>query len=130
MELKKIPTKTIHQHTKQQTTQIQPTKAQWVLVNRFRSGHGRYQNFIKKIELSLTGSCKCGADQTANHVLRCTAIGIKGNIAKVDKSFREWLSNTDLKLKPWHVHTHIYIYTVYIYIDIYIKIIILLHSVL
>ena len=40
---------------------------------------------MKKIGLSLTDSCKFGADQTASHVLRCTAIGIKGDIAKVDK---------------------------------------------
>ena len=44
---------------------------------------------MKKIGLLLIGSYKCGVDQTASHVLTCTAIGIKRNIAKVDKTFRD-----------------------------------------
>ena len=73
-------------------------RAQWVLPNRLRSGREKYHNFMKEIILSSTGSCKCGADQTASHVLTCTAFGIKGNIAKVNKPLRDWLLNIDLKL--------------------------------
>ena len=54
---------------------------------------------MKEIGLSSTGSCKCGADQTASRVLICTAnIEIKANIAKVNKPLRDLLLNTELKL--------------------------------
>ena len=66
---------------------------------------------MKKIGLSLIGSCKCGADQTASHVLRCTTIFIKEKIAKVDKPLENGYQTRLETLKSWNVHTHIHILT-------------------
>ena len=73
-------------------------RGEWVLLNRLRSGHGRFAAFLHKIGLASNDACKCGRPQTSDHVLDCPAIGLRGNLATVDSDFRSWLRQTDLAL--------------------------------
>jgi len=73
-------------------------RAEWVLLNRLRSGHGRFAAFMHKIGLAPTDACRCGHPQTSQHVLQCPAIGLRGSVAIVDSDFRNWLRQTDLSL--------------------------------
>ena len=42
-------------------------RIQWVLLNRLRSGHGRYGSFMHRIGLCENANCICGAQQ----ILKC-----------------------------------------------------------
>ena len=70
--------------------------AHWVLLNRLRSGHGRYAAFMKKISLSESELCICGSIQTPGHVLICSTFRIRGNIGTVDNDFKDWLNDNTL----------------------------------
>ena len=67
-------------------------RCEWVLLNRIRSGHGRFANFMHRIGLSNNPNCVCGEIQTPQHVLTCQTIGIRGDIKTVDDDFRTWLA--------------------------------------
>ena len=71
---------------------------QWVLLNRLRSGYGRYGSFMHKIGLRDNAECTCGETQTPQHVLVCLRIGIRGDIKLVDDDFRSWLQNCVIDL--------------------------------
>ena len=73
-------------------------RAQWVQLNRLRSGHGRFNHFMHRIGLRENPNCTCGEPQTAAHVLNCQTIGIQGSLTDVDENFRNWLSNTTLEI--------------------------------
>ena len=64
----------------------------WVLLNRIRSGYGRYASLMHRVGLSDSPNCVCGEIQTPQNVLICPRIGIKGNIRTVDDEFRLWLN--------------------------------------
>ncbi|XP_057310568.1 uncharacterized protein LOC130648532 [Hydractinia symbiolongicarpus] len=71
----------------------------WVLLNRIRSGYGRYANFMHRIGLVDSQNCVRGEIQTPQHVLTCQRIDIRGNIGTVDDDFRSWLrDNTNLDI--------------------------------
>ena len=70
-------------------------RAQWVQLNRLRSGHGRYKAFMHRIGLADTNLCPCGEVQTSAHVLQCTLIGMNGDLATVDNDFRTWLQHSN-----------------------------------
>ena len=70
----------------------------WVLLNRLRSGHGRFAAFMHRIGLANHGFCRCGDLQTPTHVLECPVIGVRGDLATVDKDLCDWLRETDLRL--------------------------------
>ena len=63
-------------------------RAQWVQLNRLRSGHGRFNYFMHRIGLRENPNC------TAAHVLNFQTTGIQGSLTDVDENFRNWLSNT------------------------------------
>ena len=71
---------------------------QWVLLNRFRSGYGRCASFMHRIKLSDNTNCICGEIQTHQYVLTCQTIGTRGDIKKVDKDFRMWLTDNVLDI--------------------------------
>ena len=73
-------------------------RREWVLLNRLRSGHGRYGAFLLKIGASQNDRCSCGESQTPAHVDICGEIAMQGNMATVDPDFRAWLSRTNLRL--------------------------------
>ena len=64
----------------------------WVLLNRIRSGYGRYASFMHRVGLSDSPNCICGEIQTPQHILTCQRIGIRGDIRTVDDDFRLWLN--------------------------------------
>ena len=68
-------------------------RRQWVLLNRIRSGYGRYGSFMHRIGLRASPNCICGDTQTPQHVLICPSIGIRGDIKSVDEDFRVWLND-------------------------------------
>ena len=68
----------------------------WVLLNRIRSGYGRYASHMYRIGLSYNPYCVCGEIQTPQHVLLCHIIGIKGDISIVDDDFRNWINDNRL----------------------------------
>ena len=69
-----------------------------MLLNRLRSGYGRFAAFLHRIGLSAHDACRCGVPQTSDHVLQCPVIGVRGNLAIVDPALRLWLHQTDLSL--------------------------------
>ena len=71
---------------------------QWVLLNRVRSGYGRYASFMHRIGLSDSLNCIYGEIQTHQHVLTCQTIGIRGDIKTVDEDFRMWLTDDVLDI--------------------------------
>lgn len=73
-------------------------RCEWVLLNRIRSGYGRYASFMHRIGLSDNANCLCGETQTPQHVLVCQTIGIRGDIKTVDDDFRTWLANNVLDI--------------------------------
>ena len=73
-------------------------RRQWVLLNRLRSGYGRYGSFMLRIGLRDNAECICGEIQTPQHVLVCPRIGIRGNMGLVDDEFRLWLRDCILDL--------------------------------
>ena len=73
-------------------------RSEWVLLNRFRSGYGRFAGFMYRIGLSNNPYCLCGEIQTAQHVLNCQRIGIQGDIKSVDDDFKNWLRFTTLDI--------------------------------
>ena len=73
-------------------------RSKWVLLNRIRSGYGRFDGFNYKIGLSNNPHCLCGEVQTAQHVLNCQRIGIRGDIKSVDDDFKNWLRFTPLDI--------------------------------
>ena len=64
-------------------------RAHWVLLNRLRSGHGKYAAFMQKICPSQSELCICGSIQTPDHVLICNTFRIRGNIGTVDNDFKD-----------------------------------------
>ena len=68
----------------------------WTLLNRIRSGYGRFASFMHKVGLSDNPFCVCGDVQTPQHVLICQMIGIRGDIRTVDDEFRNWLKHNKL----------------------------------
>ena len=73
-------------------------RREWVLLNRLRSGYGRFAGFMYRIGLSDNEYCLCGEIQTAKHVLICQRIDIQGDIKSVDNDFRNWLRLTPLDI--------------------------------
>jgi len=71
---------------------------EWVLLNRIRSGYGRYGSFMHRIGLSNNPNCVCGEIQTPQHVLVCQTIGIRGDIKTVDDDFRNWIDSNNLDI--------------------------------
>lgn len=72
-------------------------RSAWVQLNRLRTGHGRFKEFMFRIGLSKSNKCGCGnAVQTPDHVLTCRTYNFRGNMAAVDDVFRQWLLNADL----------------------------------
>ena len=57
-------------------------RSEWVLLNRLRSGYGRFAGFMFRIGLSNDPYCLCGKIQTAQHVLNCQRIGISLSIRR------------------------------------------------
>ena len=70
----------------------------WVLLNRLRSGYGRYADFMHRIGLAQSDQCFCGERQTPDHVLTCRTIDLRGDLKSVDEELRQWLLSTDLNL--------------------------------
>ena len=66
---------------------------QRVLLNRVRSGYGRYTSFMHRIGLSNNSNCMCGEIQAHQHALTSQTIGIRGDMKTVDKDFRMWLTH-------------------------------------
>ena len=60
-------------------------RREWVLLNRLRSGYGRFAAFMNKIGLADSGICTCGHPQTGAHVLECDDIGVQGDMMSVDR---------------------------------------------
>ena len=85
-------------------------RAHWVLLNRLRSGHGRYAAFMKKIGLSESELCICGSIQTPDHVLIFNIFCIRGNIGTVGNDFKDWLNDNTLSTLQLAVQTNIYIH--------------------
>ena len=73
-------------------------RKEWVLLNRLRSGYGRFAAFLHRIGLSAHDACRCGDPQTGEHVLQCPVIRVRGDLATVDSDLRLWLRQTDLSL--------------------------------
>ena len=71
-------------------------RSHWVLLNRLRSGHGRYASFMKRIGVSESDLCVCGDVQTSQHVLSCATFDIRGTIETVDDEFRDWLNKNSV----------------------------------
>ena len=91
-------------------------RVHWVLLNRLRSGHGRYAAFMKKIGPSKSELCICDSIQTPDHVLICNTFRIRGNTGTVDNVFKDWLNDNTLLTLQLAVHTNVYIY-IYIFVD-------------
>ena len=73
-------------------------RREWVLLNRIRSGYGRFGSFMHRIGLSNNPKCVCGEIQTPQHVLNCQTIGIQGDIKTVDDDLRNWLELNNLDI--------------------------------
>ena len=71
-------------------------RREWVLLNRIRSGYGRYGSFMYRICLTNNPNCVFGEIQTPQHVLICQTIGVQDDIKTVDDNFRNWLALNNL----------------------------------
>ena len=74
-------------------------RADWVKLNRLRTGIERFYSFMHKCGLAPSPNCECGAsEQTADHVLTACPIhraphGPRG-LSILDDETRCWLNNT------------------------------------
>ena len=75
----------------------------WVVLNRLRTGVGRFQSSMHKWGLAPTSSCDCGAlDQTAAHIILDCPLhrapkGLR-RLALLDDDTRCWLDNITVSI--------------------------------
>ena len=77
-------------------------RQQWTILNRLRTGVGRFKADMKKWGLSERSACECGApDQTADHIINdCETYRVPSMAALYDvgPETRAWLRDTKLDI--------------------------------
>ncbi|VVC32989.1 Hypothetical protein CINCED_3A008964 [Cinara cedri] len=94
-----------------QTTVTNPTSKQpvfdlpiqiWMTLNRFRTGHGRYNHMMYKWKLHTTPSCDCSDTQTISQIAtECPFRAFKGTLNDIHTANRgvvDWIQNLDINL--------------------------------
>jgi len=70
----------------------------WVRFNRLRNGVGRFRSCLYKWGMAFSAACKCGAEQTVDHVFLHCLIHRPPHrlhgLMVLDDETTEWLLNT------------------------------------
>ena len=77
-------------------------RRQWTLLNRLRTGVGRFKTPMKKWGLADSAVCECGEpEQTAEHIITTCPLyrpPSEAGLFQVGPETRAWLSNTELDI--------------------------------
>ena len=77
-------------------------RQQWTLLNRLRTGVGRFKSAMKKWGLADSAACECGdPDQTPEHIMNTCPLyrpPSEAGLFDVGPETRAWLQDTELDL--------------------------------